>query len=382
MFPFNNKRLLLTPQQLQVARRVTDQYYEPSYKVDHLGIAKYAVTNISHVDGANDYGFYIDPLKRQKIKEDHDMSYYQISNILVNTTKHIRIGKMRDTLHEQKDSERVDCVDGTLRIEARWCKIYLNKANERIIRIVYNLRIHNITKEPIVGIITCFPIKKFTVMNHPTLAKKYSEAIESLRNPMLRLIREYIENSSYRGDNMLYKKVDGSNEMINLTEDEVFAMSESDLRSIEPYDETDDDSCNAYYDSIGRFTDSLRMRPYYARTDRVNDPDGWLHEDYCCIHSWEPLNELNLLKYSCRNVAVYNELLDQKYEEIGGVQNATDRYIDKYWPEIGPANFAVAYGYEQPIVYKNLCDAFGKGNTDRVWRKYYNFYKDDGLIKD
>lgn len=292
----------------------------------------------------------------------------------------IRIAKLRDTLHERQDSQQVNCVDGTSRIEARWCKIYVNKVTEGVIRIVYNLRIHNIIKEPVVGVITCFPINKFTVKNDSTLGKKYDEAIRTIRNPMTRLIREYIESNTHRGDNMLYK-IDGSNKIIDLSEDEVFALSENEIRSIEPYDETEE-AIGVYLGALGRFTDSLRMRPYYARTDRVNDPDGWLHEDHCCIHSWEPLNESNLLKYSYRNVAVYNELLDQKYEEIGGVQNATDRYIDKYWPEIGPANFAVAYGYDQSIVYKNLCAAFGKENTDHVWQKYYNFYKNDGLVKD
>ena len=196
---------------------------------------------------------------------------------------------------------------------------------------------------------------------------------------MARLVREYIEYSKSRGDNMLFKLND-TNKIVDLTDDELFALSEDQLMSITPYNDSKK-ATDAYVAALDQYVDCWRMSPYYASNDKINDPDGWLHEDYCCINSWEPLNESNLLKYNHKNVKVYNELLDQKYKELGGVQHVTDRYVIEKWPQIGPAVNSVAYGYDQSIVYKNLCDAFGKENTDRIWRKYYKFQQDDGLTE-
>lgn len=366
--------LFLISLERSIARRVTDQYYDQSYTVNHLGIGKYDLVNVDHHQDAKDYGFYMNQAKRQKVLDDHGYGYQTILNILLNSSKYDRIGKMRDLLHERRDSEQVTCIDDTIRIESRWCKLYIDKRQEIPIRVVYNLRIHELTKEPIVGIITCFRVSINTLKQNKKLYNSYKNVIQRNRSPITKVILEFLRDG---GDTMLYIDT-RSNKLINLNENELFSLSEEELSLLSPYN-NDIDTIDTYTSAKVRFIDTLKLRPYYAKDDRVNDPDGWLHEDYLLVNFAEEINESNLLKYNHRNVKIYNELLDLKYEEIGGVQNITDNYILNEWEASGPAMFGVAYGYDQSIVYKNLCEAFGKENVDCIWQKYYKFYYDDGL---
>lgn len=286
---------------------------------------------------------------------------------------------MRDIKHERRDSEEVTCIDDVTRIEARWCKLYVNKITEDLLRIVYNVRVHQQSKEPIIGIITCFKPNMNVIRNNDKLRSKYDKVIASSRNPMEKIIHKFLHLPTHNGGDiqMLYK-VNHSGQTVDLTRDDLFTMSEEQLLQLDPYDQSKE-TITAYIDALGRFDDPLKLRPYYAKDDRINDPDGWLHEDYLLVNFAEEINEPNLLKYNHRNIKIYNELIDVKYEEMGGREKVTNRYILNEWKASGPAMFGVAYGYNQPIVYKNLCEAFGKKNVDRIWQKYYKFYQDDGL---
>ena len=238
------------------------------------------------------------------------------------------------------------------------------------IRVVYNLRVHEDSKEPIIGIITCFSVPMAVIQANQMLYNNYKRLMDKLNESSEVFIRNfYGDDYLRRDDEMLYRRRN-SDKLIDLTKEELFAMSIDELALLE----SDRGSCDASYwlvKASTRFDDPWKLDPYYAKTDTVNDPTGFLHEDYTDIHSFEPINEQNLLQYNHKNVKIYNELLELKYQELGGRQNLTNEYVDNEWPEGGPAMFAVAYGYDQPIVYKNLCDAFGKENTDHVWQKYY-----------
>lgn len=70
--------LFLTFKERDTARRVTDQYYDQNYKVNHLGIGKYDLINVDHHKDAKDYGFYMNQIKRQKVLKNHRFKYESI----------------------------------------------------------------------------------------------------------------------------------------------------------------------------------------------------------------------------------------------------------------------------------------------------------------
>ena len=73
--------LFLTSLERTIARRVTDQYYDQSYIVNHLGIGKYDLVNVDYHQDAKDYGFYMNQTKRQKVFDDHGYGYQTILNM-------------------------------------------------------------------------------------------------------------------------------------------------------------------------------------------------------------------------------------------------------------------------------------------------------------
>ena len=90
---------------------------------------------------------------------------------------------------------------------------------------------------------------------------------------------------------------------------------------------------------------------------------------------------LLFLTFAERDIAqrVTDQYYDQSYKvdylgigkydliNIDHHKKVTNCYVLNEWEASGPAMFGVAYGYDQPIVYKNLCKAFGKEKVDRIW---------------
>lgn len=164
---------------------------------------------------------------------------------------------------------------------------------------------------------------------------------------------------------------DNTRQVIDLTSDELDKLSYDQLCNISPLDESDNEVVNAYTDMIEKYNDVMKAQPYYSKDDRINDSDGFLHEDYLDRYNLESLNEQNLLRYNHINVEIFNELMDIKYDEVGGRDVITTPYVLDNWIEYCAAKTSVSYGYDQKDIYKDLCAAFGKMNVDQVWYKYY-----------
>ena len=149
-------------------------------------------------------------------------------------------------------------------------------------------------------------------------------------------------------------------QIVNLTEDQLFTLTKDELLKLAPSKDNVSESMMMLTSALMRQVDTLKLKYYYDKDDKVNDPDGELYEHYISYYDLQPLNESNLLKYNHANVDIYNQLLDNKYEEVGGRNKLTTDFIRSHWVIVYDAMDSISYGYDQPIIYKNLCDAFGK----------------------
>lgn len=167
--------------------------------------------------------------------------------------------------------------------------------------------------------------------------------------------------------------------VVDLTEDQLFSLTKEELHKLAPSKDNVNESMMMLTSALMRHVDTMKLKHYYDKNDKVNDPDGTLYEHYISYYDLQPLNESNLLKYNHMNVDIYNQLLDNKYEEVGGRNKLTTDFIRSHWTTVYDAMDSISYGYDQPIIYKNLCDAFGKDQVDQVWKKHYKFGINDGL---
>ena len=278
------------------------------------------------------------------------------------------------------------CIDEILRRESRWCKFFTN-ANGHLMRVVYNLRVHVYSSKSVLGVITCFPIDVSVIETNIHLYNSYLRAVDSFKrttDPMRNLILEMLHiidpiNVGVGAKQMKYKKR-STGEIIDLDRHQVYELSLNEAIDLDSYGyDAYEDAAMAKLNTILSYYDSKKMQYYYKKGDIEHDPNGSLREQYIGTFSFEPLNEANLLNYNHRNADIFNELLELKYREVGNQRKVDNNYTITSWKEFGPAFRAIGYGYDQPIIYKNLCAAFGKDQVDYVWKKHYKFGINDGL---
>ena len=163
--------------------------------------------------------------------------------------------------------------------------------------------------------------------------------------------------------------------VFDVTEENLAKMCKENILSLQSVNEND---APILLQERLKFQDLLKIRPYYAANDKENDPTGNLHEYYIERYDADDYNEENLLRYNHNNVKIFNELVDQKYEEEGSKDTVTESYFQQEWPEFGDPYNSIIYGDDQNTVYHGLCKACGKEKVDTVWRKHYH-NKNDGL---
>lgn len=289
------------------------------------------------------------------------------------------IGKLRDNKHERLDSDIITCIDDCNRIESWWNKLYVNMFGQ-LSKIVYNLRIHSITRRSVIGVITCYPVNFAYVRNNDQFRSNYDKVVSRLK-------RDYQNQATILKESMVL--IGGAAKMqfeillnrqiVNLTEDQLFSLTKDELLKLAPSKDNISESMMMLTSALMRQVDTLKLKYYYDKDDKVNDPDGTLHEHYISYYDLQSLNESNLLRYNHANVDIYNQLLDNKYEEVGGRNKLTTDFIRSHWTTVYDVMDSISYGYDQPIIYKNLCNAFGKDQVDQVWKKHYKFGINDGL---
>lgn len=362
----------LTIKQKDAIERVMHQYVaDRKFDMKYLGIAQYSLMNLITDIRAVDYDMYFDVNKVIDMKNKHHLNDVQVVDILLNKNLYFPIGKLRDN-HNSND---ITCIDDIIREERRWCKFFTDAVG-KIVRIVYNIRVHRITRKSILGIITCFPIDASLIESNSQIYANYLRILSSDKNPhknsMNKMILEWLNCDKFGGErlSMQYRnKI--TNEIVDLSEQEIYNLSLSDVLQLEPYMDTFGEASAAQISTIISYDDCKKMQVYYGEDDKVNDPNGLLHEEYISTFSFEPINEINLLQYSKNNAMIFNELLDMKYKEVGGQRKVDNVYTMNHWKEFGPAFRSVGYGYDQSIIYENLCAAFGKDKVDHVWCNYY-----------
>ena len=374
----------LTFDEKAAIRRVIDQYLDGKFDMRHLGKATYDSAHLVSVDNIMDYTFYFNSKKLLDIEAKHHLTRDQILSIIVNRRSYKIVGKLRDKVHEITDSEDVVCIDEILRRESRWCKFFTN-ANGHLMRVVYNLRIHVYSSKSVLGVITYFPIDVSVIETNTHLYNSYLRAVDSFKrtaDPMRNLILEMlhiIDPMNGGAKQMKYKKR-STGEIVDLDRHQVYELSLNEAIDLDPYGyDAYEDAAMAKLNTILSYYDSKKMQYYYEKGDIEHDPNGSLREQYIGTFSFEPLNEANLLNYNHCNADIFNELLELKYREVGGQRKVDNNYTMTSWKEFCPAFRAVGYGYDQPIIYKNLCAAFGKDQVDQVWKKHYKFGINDGL---
>nr|DAE84787.1 MAG TPA: hypothetical protein [Caudoviricetes sp.] len=371
--------LTLTFDEKAAIRRVMDQYLDGKFDMRHLGKADYHIVNITQDNRAVDYDLYFDQKKAKQIFHDHLYSVDTIISIMLDRSLYGTIGKLRDNKHERLDSDIITCIDDCNRIESRWNKLYVNMFGQ-LSKIVYNLRIHSITRRSVIGVITCYPVNFAYVRNNDQFRSNYDKVVSRLK-------RDYQNQATILKESMVL--IGGAAKMqfetllnrqiVNLTEDQLFSLTKDELLKLAPSKDNISESMMMLTSALMRQVDTLKLKYYYDKDDKVNDPDGTLHEYYISYYDLQSLNESNLLRYNHANVDIYNQLLDNKYEEVGGRDKLTTDLIRSHWAIVYDAMDSISYGYDQPIIYKNLCDAFGKDQVDQVWKKYYKFGINDGL---
>lgn len=361
--------VILTIKQKDAIVRVMHQYIvDTKFNMKHLGVAQYHIVMIVTDTRAIDYDIYFDPKNATKIHIDHGFSIQAMVNILLNRSEYGIIGKLRDTKHKILDSKIVKCIDGKNRIESRWNKLYVNRLGQ-IIKITYNLRVHEDSKRPILGIITCYNVDPMYINNNEQFKANYVKIVSRLMKENQLMLSESLLNKEWRA--MKFER-SMTREIVNLTEEQLFTLNKDELSTLSPCDEEDiGESLMLLTAAHGKQKDIMKLSYYYSFNDKIGDPDGSLHERYISYYDLEPLNEVNLLKYNHHNVDIFNKLLDNKYAEVGGKHVVTEMYVLTEWEEVCSAMFAIAYGYDQSIIYENLCAAFGKDRVDCVWCKYY-----------
>ena len=366
--------------QKQVITQVILTYLAEAFDMKHLVVATYINKNMMSHQQEPRCEFYMHPPKVISVEKKHSITISDIFTMLFDKKEYILVGKLRDKLHEKK---AFLCLDDIMRRETRWSMFFLD-IEQILTKLVFNLRVHEKTGRPVIGFITAFSVEEDIIRNTPI----YANCVKGVRrlnnkhkDPMSGILERFlghdiIEEEPYW---MKYKKT-STGEIVDLTEQQLYELPTiEDVKDLEPY--MDDSGEAAMYKraSLRSYHDTKKMLYYYPEDDKEHDPDGMLYEHYVGTFFAEPINEDNLLKYSKYNADIYNELLDQKYEEFGGWRKMPRDYTRTKWPEFGPLYRSLGYGYDQPIIYENMCAAFGKDKVDRVWRKHYKYFHDDGL---
>lgn len=338
----------------------------------HLAIATYIDKNMIVHPQEPRCEFYMHPPKVLDVKTKHSILIDDIFRMLFDRESYCFVGKLRDRLHEKK---AFVCLDDIRRRESRWCMFFVN-AQSKIFRLVFNLRVHERTKRPVIGFIISFNIEKEVLQNTP-LYTNYLNCIRSMnknsKDAMSGILERFLCHDILEEEEcwMKYKKI-STGEIVDLNEQQLYELpTVEDVDDLESY--MDDTGKAVIYQraTVLSHVDTKKMPYYYTEDDEKNDPTGMLYERYICMFFAEPLNEDNLLKYSKYNADIYNELLDEKYKEFGGWRKMPRDYTRTKWPEFGPLYRSLGYGYDQPIIYENMCAAFGKEKVDPVWKKHY-----------
>lgn len=351
----------MTVKQKDILRRVMEQYVIKGFPMFEIGIAQYLLDNIIHEPNITTYGFFFDPYKEAKVQVDHHITFVRMRSILCNREKYIYFDKKRDTRHE---NHSIECLDGQVRIEARWNKFFIYLEDMEVYKVVYNIRVHETSKEPILGLINFIHVRLQTIYNNTKLTDKYN----LVKNTII-YKRKHDSKSSIKEGSKVRFAVNNTDKVIDLTEQQLSSLTEDQLSKIYPVDDLDNSVYVPYIKAVRKYKDLFKVTPYYP----VNADDNYLHENYLDEYdvTMDDLNEDNLLKYNSLNVKIFNELMDIKYEELGSRDIVTTSYILDYWAAYVPAIESVSLGMDQKVIYEKLCAAFGKTNVDQVWHKYY-----------
>jgi len=350
--------------EIQNLLRTIQKYANSTFLSQYIGLCDYKKQNILSHEKESLCKFSGDPRKMKQVIYDHGYNISMIINFLVNDQEWVSIGKMRDYKHERESPVNVVCLDDVERREARWIKFFTN-AFGKIVKIIFNIRVHEASKDTVVGIISCFD----QTLDSLQRLRNYSEYKRNYDLVQKRFKRlSSLDEIAYRKKvSMVKVRLRDTGCEFDITEENLSKLCELDVFSLEAVNECDEERL---LEERLKFRDPLKLRPYYSKNDRVNDPNGSKHECYRELYSYDDYNEENLLRYNHSNVKIFNELLDMKYDEIGGRNVITNEYLE-LWPESGEAFNAIAYGDDQNLVYKNLCAAFGKERVDHLWNNYY-----------
>lgn len=371
----------MTPDQKQNLNMVLQQFTNNQLSYDLVGIWNHMLNKLLSDPRTTMCKVFFDTYKEEQIKNKHSFTSANILNILFNTNSHKPICVLRDINHERLNPVKIICIDGITRYESRWNRYYVDRFG-KIYKVVYNIRVHQQTKDTVLGIISTFDVPKADAFRSNLIRSKYKQVVDSFKG---RLISEQMWYNFYKNYRLLEEAVDVkyknivTNELLDLSVDDLSHMTKEMLLQLEGVNDFDD-STPMLLHTLSKFTDSMKLDKFYDKNDIFHDPTGFLREDYISRFDMEPINEENLLEFGNTNINIFNELLDMKYAECGGIEVINDDYAYDHWKQFYPAKWAVAYGHDQNDIYDKLCAAFGKEKVDTVWCKHYRG-KDDGLIK-
>lgn len=366
--------------QKQNLNSTLQRYAISKFSCLEIGRCHYKQQNIISDSRVTYNKFFFDSHKQVDVNQKHKVTTNKFLSVLLDEKSYHRIGTLRDFKHED-DTSTILCLDDKNRIESRWNSIFVDYKKD-IIKTSYNIRIHEYSKDSIVGLITCYVIPFTSIAGSSMLRNNYNKVIKSMfikRDPMASILRRFYNESFIKPIkvNLMKFTNKSTGETIDLNEEDLITVPEENLQELDVVNEED---YPWLLNALFSYEDLLKLYPYYSKDDKINDSDGSLRKRYLDLYCFQDYNEENLLKYNHKNTQIYNDLLDIKYTEVGDRRIINNQYLAEQWTELGPAFDSIVYGYDQDVVYKNLCAAFGKSNVDMVWRKHYRG-KDDGLIR-
>lgn len=351
------------------------------YTLDQLDPNNVGVWGYKHEEVKSDprvtfhkIAYIADKMEQVKIKHKLDIS--TIFNIILDDIIYKTIDVLRDYVHEKESPWLIQCTNDKEQYETRWNRFYVDRYGQ-FYKGTYCIRVNRVTKDSVLNLITFYIVKKGVILSHPTLKSKYFRVIQTFETNSLNesVLRFFNKAFPIKEDKLVKFRHKDTKKVLDLTKEDLYNMPHEDLYKLEHLEE---DALPILVHAMTKDIDLLKMDKFYDRNDRVNDPTGFLREDYLSHFDMRPINEENLLKFGNINIDIYNLLLDMKYDECGGREVINDDYAYDHWPQVYDAINAIGYGNNQRDVYNKLCSAFGKEKVDTVWYMYYRD-KDDGF---